>query len=71
LGGHWWLTPLIPTTLEADIRRIPVRSLPGQIAHENLSRKNPSHKGLVELLKVKTLSSNPGPPPKKKKKKKK
>jgi hypothetical protein len=36
--------PVIPVTQEADIRRIEVRSQPGQTVLETLSRKNPSHK---------------------------
>jgi hypothetical protein len=49
-----------------------VRSQPGQIAHETLSQKYPSQKGLVEWLKVKSLSSNlsTAPPQKKERKKK-
>jgi hypothetical protein len=52
--GCWWLTPVIPTTQEAEIRRIEFRS-------QNLSQdkflrsylKKTHHKrGLVELLKV-------------------
>jgi hypothetical protein len=48
-----WLIPIILATQEAEIRRIAVRSQPGQIVHETLTRKNPSQKkGLVERLKV-------------------
>jgi hypothetical protein len=36
-----WLTPVILATQEAEIRRITVRSHPGQIVHKTLSRKNP------------------------------
>jgi hypothetical protein len=43
-----------------------VRSQPGQIVHETLSQKNPSQKGLVEMPKVKALSSNPSIEKKKK-----
>jgi hypothetical protein len=43
-AGHWWLTPIILTTQEAEIRRILVQSQPGQIVHETLSRKNLSQK---------------------------
>jgi hypothetical protein len=39
-----WLTPVILTTPEAEIRRISVRSQPGQIVLETLSRKTPSQK---------------------------
>jgi hypothetical protein len=49
-----------------------VQSQLGQIVHENLSKKKKSHhkKGLVEWLKVQTLSSNPSTKKNKKKKKK-
>jgi hypothetical protein len=54
MAGHWWLTPVIPATHEAEIRRIEVRSQPGQIVTETLSQKKKIHhkKGLVEWLKV-------------------
>jgi hypothetical protein len=58
-AGHWWLTPVILATQEAEIRRLTVRSQPGQIVHETLSQKHPSQKGLAEWLEVKALSSNP------------
>jgi hypothetical protein len=29
--GHWWLTPVILAIQEAEIRKIAVRSQPGQI----------------------------------------
>jgi hypothetical protein len=35
--GHQWLMPLILTTQEAEVRKIMVRSQPGQIVHETLS----------------------------------
>jgi hypothetical protein len=35
----WWLTPVIPATQEAQIRRIVFQSQPGQIVHETLSWK--------------------------------
>jgi hypothetical protein len=37
LTGHWWLTPVILATQEAEIRRIMVQSQPRQIVHETLS----------------------------------
>jgi hypothetical protein len=39
-----WLTPVIPATQEAEIRRIAIGSQPGQIVLETLSQKNPSQK---------------------------
>jgi hypothetical protein len=49
---HWWLTPVILPTQEADIRRIKLQSQPGQIVHETLSWKYPvQKKGLVKWLK--------------------
>jgi hypothetical protein len=60
LAGHQWLTPVIPATQGAEIRRIAVRSHLGQIVCEILSQKKPNTKiGLVEWLKVKALSSSP------------
>jgi hypothetical protein len=41
---------VILTTQEAEIRRIKVRSQPGQIVLETPSQKCPSQKGLVEWL---------------------
>jgi hypothetical protein len=43
---HWWLTPVILATQEAEIRRIMVQSNPRQIVQETLSwkKKNPSRK---------------------------
>jgi hypothetical protein len=53
IAGHWWLTPVILATQEAEIRRISVRSQPGQIAIETLSQnKSVTKKGLVEWLKA-------------------
>jgi hypothetical protein len=50
---HQWLTPVILTTQEAEIRRIAVQSQPGQIVPgETPSRKTLNKKGLVEWLKV-------------------
>jgi hypothetical protein len=66
---HWWLTPVILATKEAQIRRIIIRSQPRQIVRGALSRKYPSQKR-VEWLKVQALSSNfstaKQPPPQKK-----
>jgi hypothetical protein len=46
--------PVNLVTQEAEIRKITVRSQPGQIVHEILSRKNPlkKKKDLVEWLKL-------------------
>jgi hypothetical protein len=52
-----WLTPVIPLTQEAEIRRIVVRGQPEQIVCKILSQKNQQKIGLVEWLKVKALSS--------------
>jgi hypothetical protein len=36
-AGHQWLMPIILVTQEAKIRRLEVRSHPGQIVHKTLS----------------------------------
>jgi hypothetical protein len=41
---HQRLTPVIPATQEAEIRRIVVQSQPRQIVLETLSQKNPPQK---------------------------
>jgi hypothetical protein len=71
LAGHWWLTPVILATLEAEIRRMLVRSQPWQVVFETLSQKKHfTEIRLVQWLKMKALRSNPSIPlPKKKKKK--
>jgi hypothetical protein len=38
-GRHWWLTPIVLATQEAEIRRTTVGSQHGQIVPETLSRK--------------------------------
>jgi hypothetical protein len=43
-----WLTPVIPATQEAELRRIMVGSQPGQIVHKTLSQKTLYQRGLVE-----------------------
>jgi hypothetical protein len=40
----WWLTPVILTTWEAEIRRIKVQASLGQIVLETLSQKHPTQK---------------------------
>jgi hypothetical protein len=52
---HQWLMPVILTIQEAEIRRIEVGSQPEQIIRETLSRKYPSHKGLVKWLSRKLI----------------
>jgi hypothetical protein len=49
---HWWLTPVILATPEAEIRRIKVGGQLGQILLQTLSQKYPTQKeGLTEWLK--------------------
>jgi hypothetical protein len=55
---------IIATTQEAKIRRISIRSQPGQIVHQILFGKYPAQKRTVR-----PLSSSPAVPQKKKKKK--
>jgi hypothetical protein len=43
-AGHWWLTPVILATWEAEIRRIAVRSQCRQIVLKTLSPKYPTQK---------------------------
>jgi hypothetical protein len=45
---HQQLTPAILATQDAEIRRIMVRTQPGQIVYETLSRKTHHKTGLVE-----------------------
>jgi hypothetical protein len=73
--GRQWLTPVILTTQEAEIRRNAARSQPEQIVHETLFRKTLHKKkerkkkiGLVQWLKAKALSSSLSTTKKKKKK---
>jgi hypothetical protein len=44
-AGHWWLTPIILDTQEAEMRRIVVQSQPWQIVHKTPSQNNSSPKG--------------------------
>jgi hypothetical protein len=51
-SGHWWLTPVILATGEAEIRRNKVQNQSRQIVHKILSQKNPSQKkGVARWLK--------------------
>jgi hypothetical protein len=47
-AGCWWLTPVILATQEAEIRKIEIRSQPGQTVRETLSQKPFTKIGLVE-----------------------
>jgi hypothetical protein len=63
-AGPQWLTPIIPATQEAEIRRIMVWSQPQQIVFETLCGKNPSQEKSLKQWKplpskYETLSSNP------------
>jgi aspartate-semialdehyde dehydrogenase len=46
---YWWLTPVILATQEAEIRKIMVRSQPGQIVHETPSQKYPTKNRAGEM----------------------
>jgi hypothetical protein len=41
-AGHQWLTPIIPATQEAEIRRMEVQSQPGQNSSRDPISKKPS-----------------------------
>jgi hypothetical protein len=48
LARHWWLTPVILPTEEAEIRRMMVQSQPRQIVQKDRISKTTHHKkGLV------------------------
>jgi hypothetical protein len=51
--------PTILATQEIDIRMIVVQSQAGKTVHETLSLNYVTQKGLLEWLKVYTLSSSP------------
>jgi hypothetical protein len=44
LSRHWWLTPVILATQEAEIRETQFKASPGKYFCETLSQKNPSQK---------------------------
>jgi hypothetical protein len=46
--GHWWLTPVILTTWEAEIRRIAVQSQHRQIVPKTYLKNTQYRKGLEE-----------------------
>jgi hypothetical protein len=66
LPGRQWLTPVIPDTQEAEIRRIAVQSQASRIVHKTLSQNPFTKIGLVEWFKVKALGSSPSTIKKKK-----
>jgi hypothetical protein len=49
---HWWLTPVIISTQEAEIRRITVQSQTRANSSLDPILKKPIEKRLVEWLKV-------------------
>jgi hypothetical protein len=52
-SGHWYLTPVILATQEAEIRRITVPSQAGQTVLQDPILKKPfTKKEMVEWLKV-------------------
>jgi hypothetical protein len=52
LARHWWVTPIILATQEAEIRRNPAWSQLRQIVHEFLSQKHPTHKSAGGVAQV-------------------
>jgi hypothetical protein len=66
---HWWFMPIILATQEAEMRRIRFEASMGNSSARPCLQKPFTKIGLVEWLKVKTLSSNPRTTKKKKKRK--
>jgi hypothetical protein len=54
-----WLTPVILTTQEAEIRRFEVQSQPRQIVCETLSKKYPSQKRAAGMAQGEGLEFKP------------
>jgi hypothetical protein len=55
IAEHLWFTPIILDTKEAEIRRINVRSQPGQIVFKTLSQKYPTQNkagGVAQVVRV-------------------
>jgi hypothetical protein len=65
ISRRQWLTPVIPATQEAEIRRIEIQSQPRQIVPETLSqnthhkKKKKKKKGFGGVAQGEGLSSNP------------
>jgi hypothetical protein len=73
MARHWWITPVILASPEAEIRKIVVRGQPGQIVRVTLSPKFPNQKRAGEWLKWESTciaSMKPSSNPHTKKKKK-
>jgi hypothetical protein len=52
MAEHLWLTPVIPATQEAQIRRTEVRSQPRQTVYKTLLRKYPTEKRAGRVAQV-------------------
>jgi hypothetical protein len=58
---HQWLTPIILTTQEAEIRRIMVQSQPRQTVHETLSWNTQHKTGLLSGSRCRPWVQTPVP----------